>query len=493
MNLLPSSTRPLLAKASIVAAALLSAVAFDAAAQVSVTSIHSFNGTDGFGPMAGLVQGSDGALYGTTSGQVASPVVGTVFRLDRVSLGVSVLHSFTDGARPFSGLTLGAGGMLYGTTYTGGSNDLGTLFSVAPNGQLFATLHSFDGSAGAKPDDAALTQAADGFFLGTTSEGGPGGGGTIFRSDPATQAVSVLASFQAAAGVDAGLIAGRDGNWYGTTYTGGTNGLGSVFRINATTGEMTTLHDFTGADGQNPVAGALMQGSDGMLYGTTQLPGYGRVYKINPATAALTILHAFSATVGEGRTPLGGVTEGGDGYLYGTTVLGGQGYGTIYRVHPTTLAYNVVAPFGGSNGRSPSGNLLRADDGALYGTTRLGGTYNAGTVFRVSLPTTKDTVPPTIASISASPSELRPANGKMVPVTLTVVATDAIDTAPKCTITGVTGNQTIGGDWKVTGDLTVSLRAKLSGKTARIYTIAVRCTDASGNAETGTVNVTVPK
>jgi hypothetical protein len=177
------------------------------------------------------------------------------------------------------------------------------------------------------------------------------------------------------------------------------------------------------------------------------------------------------------------------GPLYGTTVLGGQGYGTVFRVHPTTLAYNVVVLFGGSNGRSPSGNLLRASDGTLCGVTRLGGGFNSGTVFRLSF----DTAPPVITSITASPSVLQPPNGKMVPVTLTVVATDAVDPAPTCTIIGVTSNQSATGDWEVTGDLTLNLRARRSRGITRIYTVEVRCTNAAGNSATGTVGVTVPK
>lgn len=231
-----------------------------------------------------------------------------------------------------------------------------------------------------------------------------------------------------------------------------------------------------------------MQGGDGNLYGTTQLGGNGKVYKLNPTTLVYTTLHTFSG-ITDGRFPLGGVTEGGDGYLYGTTVLGGQGYGTIYRVHPTTLAYNIVVPFSGANGRSPSGNLYRASDGALYGVTRLGGAFNGGTLFRLSV---SDTAPPTITSIAAVPNVLWPPNGKMIPVTVIVAVNDAVDPAPQCAIVGVASNQPASGDWTITGDLTLNLRARRSGSGDRIYTMTIECTDAASNSATGSVGVSVP-
>ncbi len=108
----------------------------------------------------------------------------------------------------------------------------------------------------------------------------------------------------------------------------------------------------------------------------------------------------------------------------------------------------------------------------------------------------EDTTPPVVTGISASPSVLSPANGKMVKVTVTVDATDDSGQAPTCRIVDVTCNQSMNGkkgpDWQITGDLTVNLRAKCSGA-ERIYTIHVECTDASGNTTAATVDVIVRK
>jgi uncharacterized repeat protein (TIGR03803 family) len=71
-------------------------------------------------------------------------------------------------------------GNFYGTTYTDGTTRNGTLFLIAPNGSL-TTLVNFDGfNDGAHPE-AALIQTADGTLYGTTTAGGPGGKGTLFR------------------------------------------------------------------------------------------------------------------------------------------------------------------------------------------------------------------------------------------------------------------------------------------------------------------------
>lgn len=465
-------------------------------------TLNSFTGGNGFRPMSGLIQGADGALYGTTQSGGGGLLMGlgTTYRFDRVTHGVTAVHTFFGGGYgPYGGVTLAADGLLYGSTYNGSAigGDFGTLYRVAPNGQSFATLYSFSGGAdGASPRDFKLTQASDGLLYGTTSKGGANGGGTLFRLDPATLTLTTLHAFNAPTAVASnqgpGLVAGRDGYLYGTTFDGGANGFGSVFRFDPRTAEVTTLHEFVGTDGWFPVAGGLMQAADGHLYGTTS--GVGSVYKLNPVTLAFTTLHMFVGAT-EGRSPRGGVTEGADGYLYGTAEIGGTGFGTIYRLHPGTLAYETVFAFSGTNGQSPVGNLLRTDDGTLYGVTQLGGPSNGGTLFSLTFPAAPppDTTPPVIASLIATPNVLKPASGKMIPVAVTVAVKDAVDPAPQCKITGVTSNQAISGDWLITGDMSVKLRARQSGRVARLYTIAVQCKDVAGNAASATVGVTVPR
>jgi len=96
---------------------------------------------------------------------------------------VTILHSFnnTDGSDPYAGLVQATNGNLYGTTIEGGANFQGTVFKITPSGTL-TTVHSFAGypSDGTTPY-AALIEATNGNLYGTTIEGGSEGAGTVFK------------------------------------------------------------------------------------------------------------------------------------------------------------------------------------------------------------------------------------------------------------------------------------------------------------------------
>lgn len=115
--------------------------------------------------------------------------------------------------------------------------------------------------------------------------------------------------------------------------------------------------------------------------------------------------------------------------------------------------------------------------------------------------TVADVMPPVITNAAASTDVLWPPNHRMVPVALSVSAQDEVDPSPACTIASVASSEPIDGlgdgdtspDWLVTGPLTVDLRAERGGRGGgRIYTITVRCEDASGNAAEATVTVSAP-
>jgi len=82
----------------------------------------------------------------------------------------------------------------------------------------------------------------------------------------------------------------------------------------------------------------------------------------------------------------------------------------------------------------------------------------------------------------------------MVPVTISAAAADICDPNPKTKIISVTSNEPGDGQYQITGDLTLNLQSERNGGgNGRVYTIVVQATDASGNATTKNVTVTVPK
>jgi hypothetical protein len=131
----------------------------------------------------------------------------------------------------------------------------------------------------------------------------------------------------------------------------------------------------------------------------------------------------------------------------------------------------------------------------------IGGCSNAHYALAIS-PVLADTTPPVIAAATPSPSVLATPNHKLVPVTVSVVASDDTDPAPAAHIAAVKssepddglGDGDTAGDIVITGPLSLQLRAERAGKgPGRTYTITVVVTDASGNSSSADAVVTVPR
>src|SRR5271167_5220701 len=152
----------------LIAIALL--LATTAVSAQTFTTLHSFAGLDGDAPYAGLVQATDGNLYGTAQ-QGGTNEVGTVFKIT-LSGTLTTLHSFdtTDGYYPYAALVQATNGNLYGTTYRGGANNDGTVFKITSSGTL-TSLHSFNYTDGDQPE-AGLIQATNGNLYGMTAASG---------------------------------------------------------------------------------------------------------------------------------------------------------------------------------------------------------------------------------------------------------------------------------------------------------------------------------
>jgi uncharacterized repeat protein (TIGR03803 family) len=324
------------------------------------------------------------------------------------SAAESVLHSFgsgTDGSEP-AGLIQASDGDLYGVSAGGGTNNTGTVFTITPSG-IETIVYSFGPRTGidGQAPNGPLLQGSDGNFYGVTEGGGTNGTGTVFRMSP-SGAATILYSFGPITGADgqvpsAGLIQANDGNFYGTTIEGGTNHTGTIFQITPA-GAEKIVYSFgavTGTDGQSPTGG-LIQAGDGNLYGTTVMGGAngtGTVFTITPSGVE-TILYSFGAGPEpiDGKEPSSGLIQASDGNFYGVTPFGGtNGTGTVFRMSPAgnvATLYSFEPATAGSHGSNPSARLIQANDGNFYGVTEYGGANNTGTVFQFTLSGTGSTL-----------------------------------------------------------------------------------------------------
>jgi uncharacterized repeat protein (TIGR03803 family) len=181
---------------------------------------------------AGFVQGRDGSFYGTGAG--GSYGDGAVFKMTPASAGMTLttVASFdgTNGGVSQSALLQGSDGNFYGTAPFGGSSNMGSVFKMTPAGAL-TTLVTFSGANGAYPE-GSLIQGSDGNFYGTTAGGGNNNDGTVFELTPAG-VLTTLISFGETTGVQpqATLVQGRDGNLYGTTIWRGPSDEGTIFKV----------------------------------------------------------------------------------------------------------------------------------------------------------------------------------------------------------------------------------------------------------------------
>ncbi len=383
------------------------------------TTLVNFNGTNGAAPYYGpLVQGRDGNLWGTTSGGGANGV-GAIFKMTPAGT-LTTVYSFcaqtncADGYYPVAGLLLGKDGNLYGTTLMGGDENgcdfpqgCGVIFKITPKA-VYTILHTYGINDLAAGPVGGLIQGTDGRFYG---DGGLDNGGMAVYRITSSGAYTELASWvlSTAGHPYGGLIQAADGLLYGTTTIGGSgscnDGCGTVFKIQTNGKKMVTLHSFNVTDGEDPVAG-LVQAADGNFYGAAVEGGptvnlgncefvypysqCGTMFKIT-STGVFTPLYDFCPETGcfDGILPFGTLIQATDGNLYGTTQFGGIiGNGTIYEWNPTTQTFSVLYSFPQNSGTVAG--LVQATNGRFYGTNASGGSssncsYGCGGIFSLDI------------------------------------------------------------------------------------------------------------
>ena len=439
----------------------------------SFTNIYTFTGgNDGGSPVPGVVQASDGNFYGTTY-ELGANGNGTVFSITP-SGTFNTLYSFSgtnDGGNPWGGLVQASDGNLYGTTQQFGQYNFGTVFRLAPNGPL-TTVAQFDGYTGANPS-AALIQAKDGNLYGTTELGGSGNSGAVYKlsfsgplqitGQPANQsaffggtALFSVATFGAGpvsyqwqqfginltngngfSGVNTAKlsltnVSFTDAALYTVVVSNAYNAVTSAPAVlsveysppgiitqpaSQTAVAGTTVSFNVVASGDDPISYQWQENGTNLTDGgnivgsatptltisAVTLSNQGAysvvvsnaVFSITSQNAVLTVLpvtspsasvaslHSFSDG-SDGAFPFASLVQGRDGNFYGTAESGGANFdGVIFKMTPggsfSTL-FSVT-----SEEEDPLGALVQSSSGAFYGTSAIGGENAYGAAFKMTV------------------------------------------------------------------------------------------------------------
>lgn len=340
----------------------------DGGAEWEYRVLHRFAGgeADGKGPLGTLtVRGN--AIYGTASAGAGACDCGGIFRLKprdraRTKWDYSLLYAFEErnrGATPVAGVIFGEDGALYGATSAGGADDAGTIFRLRGGGEAWrlSVIHHFRAVRDGGSPLGELVFGENRVLFGTASTGGRFGEGTVFRltrnggfsAVHHFKGIRQTGSIKDGSGPEGHLTFAEDGTLYGTTARGGNADAGTIFRIRPA-GEgrwvYSAIYHFAGdAEGGGTPRAGLTMDSAGELYGTAAEGGPdagGIVYRVTRTSDGWGIetLHAFDLDGREGGAPHSRLTIRED-ILYGATGAGGavargeecpEGCGSVFQL-----------------------------------------------------------------------------------------------------------------------------------------------------------------
>jgi uncharacterized repeat protein (TIGR03803 family) len=419
----------------------LSAPAMPAqATTVAINTVYRFgsSSTDGTTPLGGVVADSQHRFYGTTS-RGGAYGYGTVYRIflptQKYQGGTEeILHSFTgkngDGATPMASVILGSDGSVYGTTSLGGTSGRGMVFKLANTpGWPLTVLHAF-GSSGPGYPEAALAFGTDGLLYGTTSYFDDERGadeGTEFSVSAAGDTVEfkLLRTFGQTGPSGDGIAplglaslpppyANFSNGFLGAT-TGGPNGeeTGNVFSLRIGpkgNSDQTTLYTFGPLPDVNTPTAAPIVGQGaiaGALYGCAQGGGFGfigsyysavgGIYQLEPNGTggfAESVLYPFGQSGYETESIPGpgcSIVQGTEsGILYGVSSSDDYVFDSnLFELDPPSSpggswTYQVIAQFNPAyNGLGPQPSILRLEN--RYYVIFSTGDYFPGTLTEITI------------------------------------------------------------------------------------------------------------
>jgi len=394
------SSCPLIWKLSLVLALSLSL--FAPARAQTFTVIHTFQGPDGANPRAGVTLGRGGHLYGTTElGGVGG--FGTVFEMTSSESGwvLTKLFEFrdvqADGYYPVAPVVFGPDGALYGNVQYGGENYGGAVFKLQPPATICravscpwtkTVLANLYGVYGLDPSGPLSFDAA-GNIYGTAQLGGnfnfclAGGLGCgavyelIKSQNWALNSLYAFTETNDGAYPNGGVILDPAGNVYGTVL--GVN----IFELTPSGSGWTfnVIASLSGNDGYYPYAGLIWDNA-GNLYGAAADGGSGdggTVFELSRSGAGwnVDVLASLSGSGGSYAGPLAALLRDSAGNLYGTSYSDGAfGCGSVFRLTPSGGGYSFTSLHDftcGTDGANPYSTLTMDASGNLYGTAYYGG------------------------------------------------------------------------------------------------------------------------
>ncbi|GAA4804969.1 hypothetical protein GCM10023330_09240 [Litoribaculum gwangyangense] len=390
--------------------------------------------TSGAGP-AFLMQASNGKLYGISLiGGINDK--GTLFSYDLNDFSFIKLFDFDgadSGSRPYSGLMEASNGYLYGTTNQGGLSNFGTIFKYelatstfnklidldtsmgwnatgdlieAPNGKLYGLMgygglnwgvlyeldilnndsynkiFQFPSQKEGSLPSGTLTLFNNKLY-GTTRLGGLGlGSGTLFEFNLDNQQHTKKIDFNYAdmgSGFSKGFTKGLNDKLYIATGGGGEYSKGTLLEYNPDDNSLIKKYDFEDRSSNQ----IYVYASNGKLYGINDYELFEFDLETSTYTPKISFINSIIYAL---ETPTG-IIEAVNGKIYGMTRNGGLYYkGNIFEYDYVNDIYLNLFDFDGTNtGSLPSGNLIQASNGKLYGLLTYEGANNKDVLFEFDI------------------------------------------------------------------------------------------------------------
>ncbi len=344
------------------------------------------------------IEGRDGLLYGTSSGGAND--TGTIWRMNKNGSAFSIVRPFSNNATsarsPFGGIIEGSDGLLYGPANEGGTNGGGAIYRINRDGTGYTVIYNFP-ATGFRPPSYGLFEGADGYLYGVTTLGGTRGSGGIFRLQKTGGGFSVIHDLDLYINTWNQEFSGGPvyaaGRIVCPTYKGAIL-LGTLVAMNGDGTDFGIIHYFAGNSGTGGYPSTIDASADGKLYlFMSAPPGVPSVGSMNFDGSDFRYLRSFAGDVAStedapNRGPQNGLVDGGDGWMYAATYAAGANFtGSVARLSPAGVWETLYSFPAGPADILPSANLIPGPGGKLYGTagrTGTGSSLSGGSVFSIN-------------------------------------------------------------------------------------------------------------